>query len=196
MLAFGPRIAMVDTATLNRRATDAVSVGLGSPPAFPVRNQKSIGFSMLFPKTSCRAFWGPEANANGQSNSSRLWVMGPNTQIFVLKNKKSLRMSFFYWTFDMLPYAKKEFYVLGVGDSSHSRAALTPNTCHRQLCAIFVVLRPTPLKGPFESTVAPCRTYCSPFPETFLQKGYAPILPCMRTSLCKHKRPHSRQNIE
>ena len=25
----------------------------------------------------------------------------------------------------------------------------------------------------FESTVAPCRTYCSPFPETFLQKGYA-----------------------
>ena len=33
----------------------------------------------------------------------------------------------------MLPHAKKEFYVLGVGDSSHSRAALTPHTCHRQL---------------------------------------------------------------
>ena len=25
----------------------------------------------------------------------------------------------------------------------------------------------------FESTVAPCRTYWLPFPETFLQKGYA-----------------------
>ena len=48
----------------------------------------------------------------------------------------------FCCTFDMLPHAKKEFYVLGVGDSSHSRAALTPNTCHRQLFgAIFVVLR-------------------------------------------------------
>ena len=27
----------------------------------------------------------------------------------------------------------KEFYVLGVRDSSHSRAALIPHTCHRQL---------------------------------------------------------------
>ena len=59
-VAFGNRVAMVDTATLNRRATDAVSVGLGSPPAFPVRNQKSIGFSMLSPKPHAELFGAPK----------------------------------------------------------------------------------------------------------------------------------------
>ena len=58
--------------------------------------------------------------------------MGPNTQIFVLKNEKSLRMCNFCRTSTCYP-KYKEFYVLGVGDSSHSRAALTPNTCHWQL---------------------------------------------------------------
>ncbi len=31
---------------------------------------------------------------------------------------------------------------------------------------------------------------------TFLQKGCALYFAVMRASLCKHKRPHSRQNIE
>ena len=61
--AFGPRIAMVDTATLNRRATETVSVGLGSPPAFPVRNQKSIGFSMLSPKPHAELLGSHKKNA-------------------------------------------------------------------------------------------------------------------------------------
>ncbi len=39
--------------------------------------------------------------------------------------------------------------------------------------AIFVVIRPTPLKGPFESTFASCRTYCSLFPKSFCKKAEA-----------------------
>ncbi len=38
--------------------------------------------------------------------------------------------------------------------------------------------------GPFESTVAPCRTYWLPFPETFLQKGYALLF--IRHKRCLH----------
>ena len=37
----------------------AISVGLGSPPAFPVRNQKSIGFSMLSPKPHAELLGSP-----------------------------------------------------------------------------------------------------------------------------------------
>ncbi len=61
--------------------------------------------------------------------------------------------------------------MLGVPHSEHSRAALTPNTCHRQLYAIFVVLRPTPLKGPFESTFAPFRRIKYRVSTLFLQKN-------------------------
>ena len=52
-VAFGARIAPADDSVVIK-ATDAVSVGLGSPPAFPVRNQKSIGFSMLSPPRQSR----------------------------------------------------------------------------------------------------------------------------------------------
>ncbi len=62
---------MVDTATLNRQATDAVSVGLGSPPAFPVRNQKSIGFSMLSPKPHAELLGTPKATPTANANSRR-----------------------------------------------------------------------------------------------------------------------------
>ena len=48
----------------------------------------------------------------------------------------------------------------------------------------------------FESTVAPCRTYWLPFPETFLQKGSPSILVRMMSLLCEHKRHHPSQNIE
>ena len=51
--------------------------------------------------------------------------------------------------------------MLGVGNSSHSRAALTPHTCHRQLFGVAQSLHSRVLPG------------IRPFPEPFLQKGYA-----------------------
>ena len=42
ILAFGSRVAMVCTATLNRRATEAVSVGMGSPPRLVHSPAKSL----------------------------------------------------------------------------------------------------------------------------------------------------------
>ncbi len=58
-VAFGNRVAKADDVVVIK-ATDAVSVGLGSPPAFPVRNQKSIGFSMLSPKPHAELFGAPK----------------------------------------------------------------------------------------------------------------------------------------
>ena len=48
--------------------------------------------------------------------------------------------------------------------------------------------------GPFELTFAPCRTYCH-FRNLFCKRTAPSISPCMRASLCKHKRPLTRQNI-
>ena len=39
-------------------------------------------------------------------------------------------------------FRSKEFYVLGVPHSEHSRAALTPHTCHRQLFGAAQSLHP------------------------------------------------------
>ena len=51
--------------------------------------------------------------------------------------------------------------------------------------AIFVVHSTCyPINGgPFESTVAPCRTYWLPFPETFLQKGCTLLFICHKRCL-------------
>ena len=51
-----------------------------------------------------------------------------------------LFMSDIFSNFGYLPAHHKEFNVLEVGNSSHSRAALTPHTCHRQLFGAAISL--------------------------------------------------------
>jgi hypothetical protein len=84
----------------------------------------------------------------------------------------------------------KEFYVLGVGDSSHSRAALTPNTCHRQLFGAAQSLH-------LRKYVRTLPDILFPISGNFFAKGLSPtILVRMMSLLCEHKRHHPSQNIE
>ncbi len=67
--------------------------------------------------------------------------------------------------------------MLGVGDSSHSRAALTPNTCHRQLFGAAQSLHLRKYSRTLPDILIP-------IPETFLQKGYAILF--IRRKRCLH----------
>ncbi len=68
------------------------------------------------------------------------------------------------------------------------------------VCAIFVV---TSTCYPIHRMGAPSKVQSHPaghtvphFRNLFCKRTAPSISPCMRASLCKHKRPHSRQNIE